>query len=342
MHGGVKFYRGSAAAARAYVEADHSRADDYYLAEGSGVATRYTAGSPVAAGEGERSVSAVQAGGTVDGDAYERWVAGYDVDTGRAKGLISKDEHALRFVEVVVNGSKTWSLAAALHPEIAAAYDAAQERAAVEVIGWLAEHSTTRVGPRGRQVQVPVEKLEAAGIRHYTSRAGDPHRHLHLQINAKVYADGKWRALHSVGTRDSIEAINGIGHAAVMCDPEFRSTLAAHGYTLDEAGEVEQLAPYAGRFSQRTKQIERNIDLYEAVWRTEHPDQEPGPVLRRSWDRRPPRQGDPDGRRRPGCCVERGAARPRVPPAEPASDEWPRRSLSNRRNDRHEDRSDPP
>lgn len=41
MHGGVKFYRGSAAAARSYVEADHSRADEYYLAEGSGVAERY-------------------------------------------------------------------------------------------------------------------------------------------------------------------------------------------------------------------------------------------------------------------------------------------------------------
>jgi hypothetical protein len=33
MHGGMKFYRGSARAARAYVEADHSHADDYYLAE---------------------------------------------------------------------------------------------------------------------------------------------------------------------------------------------------------------------------------------------------------------------------------------------------------------------
>ena len=41
VHGGMKFYRGSAAAARAYVEADHSRADDYYLAEGAGVARRY-------------------------------------------------------------------------------------------------------------------------------------------------------------------------------------------------------------------------------------------------------------------------------------------------------------
>ena len=124
----------------------------------------------------------------------------------------------------MVNGPKTWSLAATLHPEIAAAYDAAQDRAAVEIIGWLAEHATTRVGPRGRQVQVPVEQLEAAVVRHYTSRAGDPHRHLHLQINARVFAAGRWRGLHSVGVVDSIEAINGIGHAAVVCDPEFRAS----------------------------------------------------------------------------------------------------------------------
>ena len=38
VHGGVKFYRGAPKAARSYVEADHSRADDYYLAEGTGLA----------------------------------------------------------------------------------------------------------------------------------------------------------------------------------------------------------------------------------------------------------------------------------------------------------------
>src|SRR3712207_7673279 len=43
-------------------------------------------------------------------------------------------------------------------------------------IGWLAGHATTRIGPRGGQVQVPVEVLEAVTVRHYTSRAGDPHR----------------------------------------------------------------------------------------------------------------------------------------------------------------------
>ncbi|MEI2715364.1 MAG: MobF family relaxase [Nocardioides sp.] len=287
----MKFYRGAAAAARAYVEADHSRADDYYLAEGEGVAERFVADTAVASA------------GFMDGDAYERWAGGYEVDTGLAKGRISKHERALRFVEVVVNGPKTWSIAAALHPEISTAYDAAQRRAASEIVGWLAEHSTTRVGPRGRQVQVPVGKIEAAAIRHYTSRAGDPHRHLHLQINAKVFAAGTWRALHSVGTRDSIEAINGIGHAAVMCDPEFRQALASLGYSVDETGEIEQLAPYVGRFSQRTRQITQNLDTYEAAWRRSHPDQEPGPQLRRSWDRR----AWNDGRDRKGAPKD-GAA----------------------------------
>ena len=167
----------------------------------------------------------------LDGDSYERWVAGYYVTTGAAKGRLRTDEHGLRFVEVVVNGPKTWSLAAAIHPAIADAYDAAQERAAAEIVGWVADHATTRIGPRGRQVQVPVERIDAAVVRHHTSRAGDPHRHLHLQINARVFAHGTWRGLHSVGVVDSIEAINGIGHAAVACDPEFRRALAAHGYT---------------------------------------------------------------------------------------------------------------
>lgn len=231
----------------------------------------------------------------MDGDTYEQWVAGIDLATGRAKGRLRKDPNALRFVEVNVNGPKTWSLAAALHPEVSTALDAAQDRAAEQIVGWVAEHATTRVGPRDRQVQVPVEQIEAAVIRHYTSRAGDPHRHLHLQINARVWAEGKWRGLHSVGVRDMIEAINGIGHAAVATDPEFRGALAAHGLTLDpETSEVEQFAPYVGTFSARTSQIHRNIDRYEAEWRRDHPGEEPGPRLREAWDRRAWADARPD------------------------------------------------
>src|SRR4051812_32098840 len=98
MHGGVKFYRGSAAAARSYVEADHSRADDYYLAEGSGVAERYTA---TLRSDGSITSYNAACAGAMDGATYERWVAGYDVTTGRAKGRLRDDDHALRFVEIV-------------------------------------------------------------------------------------------------------------------------------------------------------------------------------------------------------------------------------------------------
>ncbi len=284
MHGGVKFYRGAAKAARAYVERDRSRADDYYLDEGTGVAERLTA-----------TPDGVEHAGPMDGETYERWVAGVDVATGGIKGRVRDDAKALRFVEVTVNGPKTWSLAAALHPDISAALDEAQDRAASEIVGWVAQHATTRVGPRGRQVQVPVEKIEAAVIRHYTSRTGDPHRHLHLQINARVYSAGGWRGIHSVGVRDSIEAINGIGHAAVATDSQFRSVLAAHGLTLDpETSEIRELAPYIGAFSARTAQIRRNVDRYEAAWRAEHRGEEPGPRLREGWDRRAWAEARPD------------------------------------------------
>jgi conjugative relaxase-like TrwC/TraI family protein len=285
VRGGVKFYRGAARAARAYVERDRSRADDYYLTDGSGVALQLVASL----------AQPVTVARSMDGDAYEKWVAGVDLDTEWPKGRLRQDADALRFVEVVVNGPKTWSLAAALHPEISEALDAAQDRAAAEIVSWLTEHATTRVGPRGRQVQVPVERLEAAVIRHYTSRAGDPHRHLHLQVNARVWAAGSWRGIHSVGVRDSIEAINGIGHAAVATDPRFRRVLAAHGFTLDpESSEIQQLAGYVGPFSARARQIRGHVDSYEAAWRAEHPGQEPGPALREAWDREAWARGRPD------------------------------------------------
>jgi conjugative relaxase-like TrwC/TraI family protein len=225
--------------------------------------------------------------GTLNGDTYEEWVAGHVVETGEPKGRLRTDAQGVRFVEVAVNGPKTWSLAAALHPEIGEAYEVAQQRAAEEIIVWIAQHARTRIGPRGRQVQVPVEEIEAAVVRHYTSRAGDPHRHLHLQISARVWATGRWRGIHTVGVRDSLGAINGMGHAAVMCDPGFRAALARYGYSLDLAsGEVAELARYVGAFSARTAQIRHNVERYEAEWRADHPHQEPGPKIRRAWDRR--------------------------------------------------------
>src|SRR5947209_18493728 len=139
----MKVYAGAPAAARHYVEADRGRADDYYLAEGAGVARRFTAG-------GGR-VSELAA---LTGEAYEAWVAGRDPATGEPRGQLRGDDRAVRFVEVVVNGPKSWSLAAALHPAIAAAYDAAQARAAEQITGWLARHATSRFAAPGQHVHV--------------------------------------------------------------------------------------------------------------------------------------------------------------------------------------------
>ena len=289
MHGGVKVYRGGPAAARHYVEAGRGRADDYYLAEGSGIAERWTTSQV------DGATCEVTCEVPLTGDAYEAWVAGLDPDTGEPKGRLRNDDNAVRFVEVTVNGPKSWSLAAELHPDISVAYDAAQDAAAKQVIAWVAQHSTTRVGPRGAQVQVAVDGIEAVTVRHHTSRAGDPHRHLHLQINARVHALGRWRGLHTVGVRDSIEAVNGIGHAAMMTDPGFRAALSRHGFTLDPgSGEVVQLAGFVAPFSARAAQIGRHLERYEADWRAANPHAQPGPGLRRAWDRRAWAEHRPD------------------------------------------------
>ena len=50
----------------------------------------------------------------LDGDAYERWVAGQGSADGTRRGRLRADANVVRFVEVTVNEPKTWSLAAAL------------------------------------------------------------------------------------------------------------------------------------------------------------------------------------------------------------------------------------
>jgi hypothetical protein len=159
MHGGVKFYRGAAQAARAYVEQDRSRADDYYLAEGAGVANHYVAVPD------QHMVNA----GELAGDAYERWVAGMETSTGRPKGRLRDDAKALRFVEVTVNGPKTWSLAAALHPETSRAAGRGPGP------GCKADH---RLGRPSRDHPSWAAWAASAGAGRAARGGGDPSLHL--------------------------------------------------------------------------------------------------------------------------------------------------------------------
>jgi hypothetical protein len=65
---------------------------------------------------------------------------------------------------MTVNVQKSLSVAAALHDDVSAALDAAQADAAAEIQRWLALHTVTRVGRRGLQEVVPVERLESVSV----------------------------------------------------------------------------------------------------------------------------------------------------------------------------------
>lgn len=178
-----------------------------------------------------------------------------------------------RFAEMVVNAPKSLSIAATLHPEVSGALDAAQRDAVAEIRVWLGQHSVTRVGPRGAQRVVPVEQLETVAVSHKTSRAGDPHRHIHFQIGTRVWADAARRGLDTAALFRQQGAIRALGTAVIAPHPQLRPR-DAHGLTLDPVtAEVTGLQPFNAAMSKRAGQVARNLARFEKAWRAEHPDQ---------------------------------------------------------------------
>ena len=171
-------------------------------------------------------------------------------------------------------------MAAALHPEVSDALDAAQADAVAEIRRFLALRSVTRVGPRGRQEVVPVERLQTVAVVHRTSRAGDPHRHVHFQIGTRVWAAGRWRGLDTAALFKQQGAIRALGTAVLAAHPALADALDRHGLTLDPVtGEVTELEAFNTVMSKRGAQVEKNLLELEAAWEEAHPGQEPGPVV---------------------------------------------------------------
>lgn len=288
MKGGVILFKGSGTDARRYLESDRFRADDYYLEGGTALA----------------EFTAVDARGEVIGglgltaDEYAQWVDWINPLTGESMGkprLPGEGRRGSpRFAEMVVNVPKSLSIAAALHPEVSEALDAAQHDAVAEIRSWLGQHSVTRVGPRGKQEVVPIEQLETVAVSHKTSRAGDPHRHIHFQIGTRVWAVGAWRGLDTGALFRQQGAIRALGTAVIAAHPQLAAVLDAHGLTLDPVpGEAAELEPWNTVMSKRGAQVARNLALFEAEWEAAHPGQEAGPVVRsrllaKAWDHERP------------------------------------------------------
>lgn len=271
MRGGVILYRGTGADARRYLESDRSRADDYYLEGGTALAE-----FSVVDGNGD-----LIGEGALTPDQYAQWVDWINPLTGESMGTPRQAGDARhgspRFAEMVVNAPKSLSIAAALHPEVSDALDAAQRDAVAEIRVWLGQHSVTRVGPRGAQRVVPVEQVETVAVSHKTSRAGDPHRHIHFQIGTRVWADAAWRGLDTAALFRQQGAIRALGTAVIAAHPRLAASLDAHGLTLDPVtAEVTELQPFNAAMSKRAEQVARNLAQFEKEWRAAHPDQEPG------------------------------------------------------------------
>ena len=274
MHGGVILFRGTGTDARRYVEADRSRADDYYLGADTSAA-QFTALD----GDGNVTVALGLAP-----EAYAGWVDWINPLTEESMGKprLPGDgrQGSPRFAEMVVNAPKSLSIAAALHPEVSDALDRAQQDAVAEIQCWLAQHSVTRVGPRGKQEVVPVEQLQTMAVSHRTSRAGDPHRHIHFQIGTRVWAAGKWRALDTAALFTQQGAIRALGTAVIAAHPELSEVLDRHGLTLDPvSGEVIELERFNGVMSKRGEQVRRHLERLEAEWEAAHPGETVGPVV---------------------------------------------------------------
>lgn len=274
MKGGVILFHGSGAAARRYVEADRSRADEYYLGADNAVA-EYT----VLDSSGE-----VTATRSLTADEYEGWVDWINPETGESMGTPRAAAEGTKgsplFAEMTINTPKSLSVAAALHPEVSDALDQAQQDALAEIRRWLGQHSVTRVGPRDAREVVPVEHMQVVGIRHKTSRAGDPHRHIHMQIGTRIFAAGKWRALDTAALFKQQGTIRALGTAVIAAHPQLAQALAEHGLTLDPvSGEVTELESFNGVMSKRSAQIRKNLERLEAEWEAQHPGEELGPVM---------------------------------------------------------------
>jgi exodeoxyribonuclease V alpha subunit len=277
MKGGMHFYRGSGQGAAKYFEEGHGRAEAYYT-EGHQDAVQVDTWRG-----GERLSSAVLEGG----GELEAWVEGKDPATGEVKGFIrpgGAERLPLRFVEVVVNNPKSLSVVATQDPVVAEALAQVMARQADEVGKYLSRVAVTRTGRRGAQVEQGGLEVETARVTHLTSREGDPHRHVHLMVNARVKVpDGTWRGLHSVALRQHIAAINALGHRVLVTDKGLHQALASRGYSLGADGEVDQARAAVELMSKRAALVDAAQARIEAAWWAAHPGDEPSPRVMHGW-----------------------------------------------------------
>nr|WP_275436755.1 AAA family ATPase [Helcobacillus sp. ACRRO] len=259
------------------------------------VSRQVSAGADAAVGYGPEGaptverIVATEAGlqrDRLDQDSLKAWIDAADPLTGEQRGRSITSPEAHLLYDSTINAPKTYSLAGVLHPELRAEFDALMDRITERTVEDWREQLATRRGQGGRQ-RLGLAQVEVVQLDHERSRSLDPHAHRHLWLNAKVQgADGKWSNVDSQLVFRLQPLVNARGELAARTDARWRSALARHGYSLNDEGEIAELAHLVRPMSKRAQQIERNKQKLEADWREAHPGQELSPRLIESWDRR--------------------------------------------------------
>ncbi|MGO4535179.1 AAA family ATPase [Leifsonia sp. 2MCAF36] len=207
------------------------------------------------------------------------WVDGVDPLTGERRGRDLESPVADLILDATINAPKSFSIAAMLDPELAAAYEDLQDRLRDRIIKLWQTELNARRGKQG-SIREDLARIEVVELRHERSRSLDPHKHRHLWLNVKVQGlDGKWS---NIDTRVALRfqnVVNAEGDLASRTDPAWVSALAAKGFTLNSDGEIEQLQHLVRPLSKRSAQIESNRAAHLRQWKEQHPGEEPSATV---------------------------------------------------------------
>ncbi|WP_308291741.1 AAA family ATPase [Microbacterium jejuense] len=214
------------------------------------------------------------------------WLTGNDPVTGEERGLQRLSSDADLLLDGTLNHPKSYSIAALLHPELAAEFEALQDRLRDRILLiWQTELNARR--GHGGLIREAITRIEVVELQHRRSRALDPHLHRHLWLNIKVLgADGKWSNLDSRIAMKLHTVVNAEGELAARTDPAWIAALGRHGYTLDLNGEIAELAGAVRPVSRRSAQIEANRARLIAEWSAAHGGSAPSVEVLQQIDRR--------------------------------------------------------
>lgn len=197
-----------------------------------------------------------------------RMVSGLDPNTGVPLGHLPRQGAAVAW-DLTFATPKSVSALWALSPTPTrdAIVDAVDVAAAVALELVDRDGAFTRVGPRGAVQVVDAAGLRAAQFRQVTSRAGDPHLHVHTLICSRVQApDGSWHALDARWLVRYQQAIGRVFDHELGVELQRRLDLRLDWSTgHPEVGGVPE--SLTRMWSQRHTQIDANLDQAVAGFR---------------------------------------------------------------------------